>query len=930
MKPQPLLLHRTLLQGLLLTLLLCFAPLLARGEDIYKTDFEGFTTIKPGGWSISNGVWGFGKPTNVGPAKAHQGTTCAGTVLDGNYGEWKDSRLITPKIPLPSIGAGEQLSLKFWQWFSYAGSNGYSEGPSYGVVEISTDKTKWVEAGSWYTGGSNGWQYVGTNFSRVDLSAYAGKTIYIAFHHVGLRYAAAGWYIDEMKVVKEPTASYAMNTSVSFEGFTAEDWQGWSADNGVWNVGKPKVGPQTAHEGTQVAGTILDGGYPEWRGSGLISPPITLPAVKATEQLSLKFWEWFSYAGSNGYSEGPSYGRVYVSVWNDTKKTWDNWIPVSTQYQGGSSGWRFSGTHFSSIDLTPYKNKKVRINFGHQGLRYSASGWYIDEVEVVKEPIKTLSPNRLVRFEGFTAEDWQGWSADNGVWEVGKPTLGPGKTIDGLQCAGTILDGNYPEWRGSGLISPSITLPQVASGQEITLGFLQWFSYAGSNGYSEGPSNGRVYVSVWNDTKKTWDDWQAVGESYTGDSAKWFLTDIPLTAYAGKKIRLDFYHSGLRYSASGWYVDFISVQLPAPVITSFDPPKGVVRTPVTIKGSGFTAASSVKFNGVKGEIVQRLGDTEITAKVPEGATTGRITVTTLSGVGTSDKDFEVPTAPALVSLSIDGNMTYPGLQVTGKVTLSSPATTNGVVVNLGTNNASVLAPDSTSVTVPEGSTSATFTATAGDVLVDTTVALSATLDSVTKTADVTVKPWDFTLTASPNSVVGGKENSTGILSLIVKAPAGKATVTLTSSNPAALSVDSSFNIAGGKKSGIFKMTSHAVKKATKVTITATFKGVSKSVVITVNPVPIGTLVFYPSTVVGGDNTTGVLTLNENVTSDTTVTITSSDSGIAMPDATATILAGSNTVSFNVDTMPVTVRKTITITVTTADGQKIIGKFIVTP
>ena len=81
----------------------------------------------------------------------------------------------------------------------------------------------------------------------------------------------------------------------------------------------------------------------------------------------------------------------------------------------------------------------------------------------------------------------------------------------------------------------------------------------------------------------------------------------------------------------------------APTITSFSPTSGPVGATVTINGTNFTGATSVKFNGVTATFIVNSA-TKITATVPTGATTGRITVTTPGGTATSTSDFTVTTA----------------------------------------------------------------------------------------------------------------------------------------------------------------------------------------------------------------------------------------------------------------------------------------------
>ena len=78
-----------------------------------------------------------------------------------------------------------------------------------------------------------------------------------------------------------------------------------------------------------------------------------------------------------------------------------------------------------------------------------------------------------------------------------------------------------------------------------------------------------------------------------------------------------------------------------PSISSFSPASGPVGANVAIKGQGFTGATRVAFGGVKATSFTVDSSTEITAIVPSGAKTGKITVTTPGGIATSPRIFTV-------------------------------------------------------------------------------------------------------------------------------------------------------------------------------------------------------------------------------------------------------------------------------------------------
>ena len=78
--------------------------------------------------------------------------------------------------------------------------------------------------------------------------------------------------------------------------------------------------------------------------------------------------------------------------------------------------------------------------------------------------------------------------------------------------------------------------------------------------------------------------------------------------------------------------------VPAPTITSFTPASGMAGDLVTLTGTDFGGATSVAFNGYTTSFTVNSA-TSISATVPNGATTGPISVTTLGGTGTSSTNF---------------------------------------------------------------------------------------------------------------------------------------------------------------------------------------------------------------------------------------------------------------------------------------------------
>ena len=88
-------------------------------------------------------------------------------------------------------------------------------------------------------------------------------------------------------------------------------------------------------------------------------------------------------------------------------------------------------------------------------------------------------------------------------------------------------------------------------------------------------------------------------------------------------------------------LDEKTVFYPKPVIAGFSPAGNFNGQQVTLTGSNFEAKPTdniVKVNGLSAQVVSG-STTQLIITVPQGATTGRISVTTSGGTATSEKDF---------------------------------------------------------------------------------------------------------------------------------------------------------------------------------------------------------------------------------------------------------------------------------------------------
>lgn len=193
----------------------------------------------------------------------------------------------------------------------------------------------------------------------------------------------------------------------------------------------------------------------------------------------------------------------------------------------------------------------------------------------------------------------------------------------------------------------------------------------------------------------------------------------------------------------------------APTITSFSPTCGPVGTQVIITGTAFqdapSAVSSVTFNGTAATTFTVNSDTQITATVPAGATSGPIAVTDSEGTATSTTSFTVTTGagPCISSFTpTSGNV---GTVVTitgGGFTGATSVTFGGVAATTFTVNS----PTQITATVPTN-------AVTGPIAVTTSSGTATSTTNFTVSGGPTDHDRTVTLSLRRHLVARGTVNS---------------------------------------------------------------------------------------------------------------------------------------------------------------------------
>ena len=197
-----------------------------------------------------------------------------------------------------------------------------------------------------------------------------------------------------------------------------------------------------------------------------------------------------------------------------------------------------------------------------------------------------------------------------------------------------------------------------------------------------------------------------------------------------------------------------------------------------------------------------------------------------------------PTWTNFAAVSLTPQAVVSGGTIQGRLHIQNVAPAGGQVYTITSNNPSAVTVPST-VTVPAGASSATFTITGRTVSASTPVQLTVWSEGngdhpVLWVDPGTAPPPSATLTSlavNPTSVAGGTA-STGTVTLTAAAPAGGFAVALTDDSTA-VSTPPSVTVPAGATSASFSITTTAVPSTTVATLTATAGSISRTADLTV-------------------------------------------------------------------------------------------------
>jgi hypothetical protein len=221
---------------------------------------------------------------------------------------------------------------------------------------------------------------------------------------------------------------------------------------------------------------------------------------------------------------------------------------------------------------------------------------------------------------------------------------------------------------------------------------------------------------------------------------------------------------------------------------------------------------------------------------------------------------------SLTNFTINPTTIQGGGSIQGTVTINQPAPPSGAFVNLSTTDATnVLLPDEdpstagNQVLVNGNATSRTFTIGTGVVLATITPTISATRGGAPINRVLTITPVDFTMTITPNSVLGGN-SATLKITLTGVAPAGGVPITMSKSAVGAPDVTGnvilpSVTVSAGNTTQNFIINTTSVSVTGVVKVQGQIATNIHSQNLTVRAPQVVGITFAPSVVRGGIQTT---------------------------------------------------------------------------
>ena len=412
-------------------------------------------------------------------------------------------------------------------------------------------------------------------------------------------------------------------------------------------------------------------------------------------------------------------------------------------------------------------------------------------------------------------------------------------------------------------------------------------------------------------------------DNVSGVDATWYVLDKQTPRRYTGAIPLDGKPHTIRY----WSFDNAGNEEQRKVLVTTLAPSTVTVNPTSVLG-GSPVDGRVTLNGTAGAGGYKVNLTSSNTNVvvpanvtvPDGQSSATFAITTKSVSTDTVVTITAGTTPSTVSakltltririntIALSPSSVGGGASSQATVTLNGPAPAGGAAVVLQSNKSFATVP--ATVNVAGGQTSAIFTVSTVPVASDSIATVTAVYGGASSSADLAVgKVSLYNLTLSQGTAMGGTTR-TATVTLTGPAPSGGLQVLLSSDNAAA-TLPGSVTVTANQVKASVTVTTIPVVETTVVTLTARAGTTEKTALLEVQP-PTASIKVSPSTITGGNVSTGTVTLNGKApASGLTLAVSSDDGHVSVP-ATITIAGGKTTATFSVASTPVSAETQVEI------------------
>ena len=282
-----------------------------------------------------------------------------------------------------------------------------------------------------------------------------------------------------------------------------------------------------------------------------------------------------------------------------------------------------------------------------------------------------------------------------------------------------------------------------------------------------------------------------------------------------------------------------------------------------------------------------------------------ITATPASGVSGAAKTATLTVlTPTLKAFGVNPFNPYGGRDAGGYVQLTGPAPAGGAVVHLSSSNPLVAAVPA-SVTVAPGQCQQIFTVPTSAVATISGVDFTAQRNAFDqKKASIAVLPPVLGgMSCPPTPFVGGTYVPCSVLLIGRVAPGATVVVALTSTNPEIVTIPANVTLVSGAESQTFDVITKPVANPASVTISGSYRGVTKTGSLQVKPPAVQSVALTPTSVEGGLPVVARVTLSGVAPAPfgASVQLASSNPGIAAMPPSVRVQDGKRTADVTVNT-----------------------------